>query len=251
MTVDPTDTARKAVVAAFAAAGRHDFREYIETRLAGDFAAALADLVVGNPEPTTKQALTIAQRAIDDLRRYSFDNTAERRQKRAQLCQESLDALSRTVGVESNHRWPRDPWISDEAAASLATIDREAASLISRVDLALDDTLPLSATDAMQAAKAFALFAVEDAHDQRRALSHIERELQAEEYESDHWARKATLDGDLGANPPIFLVDVVEDLNKRIAELEAERDEQSRMREKLRIAYNTLQERVMELEARI
>lgn len=246
--MDATDQARQKIVAAFAAAGRHDFKEYVETKLAGDFASALADVIATRPESSTQQALDIAQRAIDDLRRYTYDNTAARRTKRAMHCQESLDALSRTVGIKPRHHWPRENWISDEAKASLANIEREGASLLSRIDMAYDQPMDPVVSGAVIAAKAFAHLALEDANEQRRSLSLMERELQMEEQESDHWARKATLDGDLGANPPTFLVDVVEDLKKQLEDVKAERDEHARVRESLRRQYLTMHDRVMELE---
>ena len=246
--MDATDLAREKVASAFAAAGRHDFKEYIGHRLAGDFAAALADIMAAKPESSTQKALDIAQRAINDLRRYSFDNTPDRRVKRAEHFQEILDAFSKAVGLTPRHHWPRESWISDESKASLANIEREGASLLSRIDMACDSPMEPVVTGAVIAAKAFVLRALEDASEQRRALSLMERELQMEEQESDHWSRKATLEGHLGANPPTFLVDVVEDLRKELETVKAERDEHARVRESLRRSYLDLQDRVMELE---
>ncbi|NTF18048.1 hypothetical protein G6L37_06495 [Agrobacterium rubi] len=250
--MDASDEARKNVASFFAAAtGRHDFKDYIENKLAGDFAVALADMMTARPESSTRQALDIAQRAIDDLRRYTYDNTADRRTKRAMHCQESLDALSKMVGISPRHNWPRENWISDEAQASLASIEGEGASLLSRIDMAYDSPMDPVVTGAVVAAKAFVQLALEDAREQRRSLSLMERELEMEEQESDHWARKATLDGDLGANPPTFLADVVADLRKELETVTAERDEHARVRESLRCSYNDLHDRVMELERRL
>jgi hypothetical protein len=103
---------------------------------------------------------------------------------------------------------------------------------------------------AIVAAKEFVHKALADANEQRRALALMERELQMEEQESDHWARKATLDGDLGANPPTFLVDVVEELRAELETVKQERDEHARVREQLRRDYLALHDRVMKAEAR-
>lgn len=249
--MDVTDQARQTVAAEFAAAGRHDFKDYIEKSLAGDFAYALAGILAGKSEGPTRRALDMAQRAIDDLRRYVFDEKAERRVKRAQHCQESLDALSRTLGIEPRHNWPREAWIADHADATLLGIEREGASLLSKIDITYDHPMDSVVIGTILAAKEFVHKALADAHEQRRALALLERELQMEEQESDHWARKATLDGDLGANPPTFLVDVVEDLKAELEKVKTERDEHARVREQLRRDYLALHDRLMEAEAKL
>lgn len=249
--MDATDIARQKVASAFAAAGRYDFKDYIEHRLAGDFAAALVEVMAPKLEPSTQQALDIAQRAINDLRRYVNDDTSERRVKRAAHFQEILDAFSKAVGLTPRHHWPRENWISEEARASLANIEREGASLMSILDMASDRPLDDVMSSAVIAGKAFTHLAIEDASEQRRSLALMERELQMEEQESDNWSRKATLEGHLGANPPTFLVDVVEGLRKELETVKAERDEHARVRESLRRSYLDLQDRVMELERRL
>ncbi len=249
--MDVTEQARQTVAAEFAAAGRHDFKDYIEKRLAGDFAHALAGILARKSEGPTRRALDMAQRAIDDLRRYVFDEKADRRVKRAEHCQESLDALSKTLGIEPRHHWPREAWIADHAEATLLGIESEGASLLSKIDITYDYPMDSAVIGTIGAAKQFVHKALADAHEQRRALAIMERELQMEEQESDHWARKATLDGDLGANPPTFLIDVVENLKVELAKAMSERDEHARHREKLRLELLAVQDRVLEAEARL
>lgn len=247
--MDMTEHGRQTVAAEFAAAGRNDFKDYIENSLAGDFAYVLAGILAGKSVGPTQHALDMAQRAINDLRRYVFDEKPDRRSRRAQYCQESLDALSRTLGMEPRHQWPRETWIADHADTTLLVIEREAASLLSRIDITYDHPMDSVVIGTIASAKEFVRKALEDAHEQRRALALMERELQMEEQESDHWARKATLDGDLGANPPTFLMDVVEELRAELEKTKAERDEHARVREQLRRDYLALHDRVMEAEA--
>jgi hypothetical protein len=248
--MDATDHARQTVAAEFSAAGRNDFKEYIDTALAGDFAYALAGILARKSEGPTRRALDMAQRAIDELRRYVFDNTADRRLKRAEHCQESLDALSRTLGIEPTHKWPRETWVSDHADVTLVSLERDAASLLSRIDIASANPAD-TAAETLTAAKEFVLRALADAHEQRRALTLMERALQIEETESQHWAEKSTVDGDLGANPPTFLADVVADLKKELEEVKAERDEHARVREKLRRDYLDVYDRLLQAEAKL
>jgi hypothetical protein len=250
-TMDETEHARQILAAEFAAAGRHDFKAYIERGLAGDFAHALAGILAGKSEGPTKQALDMAQRAIDDLRRYVFDEKSDRRVKRAGHCQESLDALSRTLGIEPRHTWPREHWIADQSDAAMADLERQGAGVLARIDAAYDHHMDPIVLGAIFASKDFVDKALGDAREQRRAVRLIERELQMEEQESDQWARKATLDGDLGANPPTFLVDVVEDLRKEIESVRAECDEHARVRESLRQKYNDLYGRYVDAQARL
>lgn len=246
--MDETDHARQIVAAEFAAAGRQDFKNYIEGKLAGDFAHVLAGILAGKSAGPTKQALDMAQRAIDDLRRYVHDEKSDRRVKRAEHCQESLDALSRTLGIEPRHTWPREHWIADQSDAAMADLEKQGATVLGRIDAAYDSPMDPIVKGAVFAAKDFVDAALADAREQRRAVRLIERELQMEEQESDHWARKATLDGDLGANPPTFLVHVVEDLRKELETVKAERDEHARVREDLRLKYNDLYGRYIDVQ---
>lgn len=249
--MDETEHARQIISAEFSAAGRHDFMDYIDHKLAGDFACALARILASKSEGPTRQALNMAQRAIDDLRRYVFDEKPDRRVKRAEHCQENLDALSRTLGIEPRHTWPRESWIADQSDMAMAKLEKEAASLLSRIDVAYDRPMDSTVSGTVIAAKTFVHDALADAHEQRRALGMLERELQIEEQESDHWARKATLGGDLGANPPTFLVDVVEELRKELEMVKAERDEIAAAHEKLRQSRFAATERHMEVESRL
>jgi len=249
--MDETEQARQTVAAEFAAAGRHDFKDYIDGKLAGDFAAALARILSGKSEGPARQALDIAQRAINDLRRYTYDTSPQRRTKRAEHYQECLDALSNVLGIRPSHEWPRETWISDGSDAALAELERDAASLLSRIDISYDHPMDSVVSGTVASAKNFVRKAIADAYEQRRAVALMERELRMEEQESDHWARKATLDGDLGANPPVFLADVVEDLKKELEEVKAERDEHACVREKLRRDYLDVYDRLLQAEARL
>lgn len=218
----PGDEARTRLLEAFKAAGRHDYNDYIRYRLAGDFSVAVLDVLGQGPSVENHVMLEIAQRAIDDLRRYSFDNTPERRVARAERLQADLDAVTSRLRIEHSHRWPRHTWISDDSDASYLGLVRQVNSTVESLQKAtLYDTNSVVrgvVAEARQTVTAL-LAAV---NDRRDSLRQLEADLQWEECESEHWARKATLEGDLGRNPPTFLVDVVGDLEKENARLRLE-----------------------------
>lgn len=164
----------------------------------------------------------VAQRAIDDLRRYLYDNTTDRRRAMALRRQADLDALALELGHEHVHKWPRDTWMSDAEDASMAELDREARAVLALLDAAYDSQMDPVVRTAVFRSQDVVRRLVEDARLVRGRLRQIEDDLRWEELESDHWARRAVLDGDLGANPPTFLVDVVAEQRRRIEELEVE-----------------------------
>lgn len=228
---DPTDTAREQIATIFNAAGRKDYDDYIHKQLAGDFAYVLAGLLIKD-HPISNHVsalLTIAQRAIDDLRRYMFDNTPQRRVICAERLQADLDALVSTLGLEHRHSWPRKTWVSDKSDLTLAALEEAVASTLSKLDVTYYHEMNSVVRSAVFASQETLRTMLDDARDQRSRLREMETDLQWEERESEHWARKATLDGDLGKNPPIFLIDVVKDLQadkdrleKDVARLTAE-----------------------------
>jgi hypothetical protein len=166
----------------------------------------------------------IAQRAIDDLRRYMYDNTRDRRVLRAQRLQEDLDAFAVSVGYEHVHQWPRDLWAAEGADATLETLERDANGALALLDATYDSPMDPNVRSAVFRSQDVIKRLVEDARLSRGKLRQIETDLLLEEQESHHWAGKAVVDGDLGRNPPIFLVDVVEELRKEIEALKEGRD---------------------------
>jgi hypothetical protein len=162
------------------------------------------------------RCVKIAQRAIDDLRRYVIDNTADRRVKRAQRLQADLDAFAVSVGHHHAHQWPRDLWVSEGADATLDHLEGDAKDALALLDASGGSTMEPVVRAAVSRSKDVITRLIEDARLCRVAIRQIERDLLLEEQESHHWASKAVLHGDLGRNPPIFLADIVEEQRREI-----------------------------------
>jgi hypothetical protein len=175
-------------------------------------------------EDTVARCFKIAQRAIDDLRRYMYDNTRDRRLQRAQRLQADLDAFAVSVGHEHVHQWPRDLWAAEGADASLETLERDAKGALALLDASYDSSMDPVVRTAVFRSQDVIRRLVEDARLSRGKIRQIETDLLLEEQESHHWAGKAVVDGDLGRNPPTFLVDVVEELRKEIEALKEGRE---------------------------
>lgn len=223
-----TDLARAHVAAAFPSGDRRDFGDYIANKLAGDFACALSRLLtdkdaeIEGRDVAVGKAVVMAQRAINDLRRYLFDNTAARRVIMAERIQADLDALSSSLGIERSHTWPRQTWVSDAADADFTLVASDATTAKSRLEAALDSEMNPVVKSAVLLSRDAISALLKHSWAKQAYIRQLETDLQSEETESDHWARKATLDGDLGQNPPTFLIDVVEDLKNENARLVAE-----------------------------
>lgn len=170
---------------------------------------------------TVERCFKIAQRAIDDLRRYVFDNTPERRVKCAQRLQADLDAFAAAVGHSHTHAWPRDLWTAGGADLKLKTLEDEASAALGMLDAAYDSHTDRLMQAAVYRSRQVIGALIEDARAVRGTIRQLETDLLLEEQESHHWARKAVQDGDLGRNPPVFLVDVVARQAEEIEALKA------------------------------
>lgn len=168
-----------------------------------------------------QRCFKIAQRAIDDLRRYMFDNTPDRRVKCAQRLQADLDAFAASVGHSHTHGWPRDLWTAEGAEVKLKSMEGEASAALALLDAAYDSHMDPVVQAAVFRSRQVIGALIEDARAVRGTIRQLETDLLHEEQESDHWARKAVQDGDLGRNPPVFLVDVVARQAEEIEALKA------------------------------
>jgi hypothetical protein len=172
-------------------------------------------------EDTISRCFKITQRAIDDLRRYLYDNTPDRRRQCALRLQADIDFFATSVGHEHVHQWPRDMWAAEASDATLESLEREAKGVLALLDASYDSPMDPLVRNAVFRSQDVIRRLVEDARLTRGAIRQLEGDLLSEEQESLHWARKAVVDGDLGQNPPTFLVAVVEEQRREIEALKA------------------------------
>lgn len=100
------------------------------------FLPAVAELLARKNDSSAAAGLSIAQAALNDMRRYCFDRMPDRTIARAERLQSVLDAVSDVYGVEPGHSW--NPAGMDEMRkrriATLSAAAEEAEVLLSGME---------------------------------------------------------------------------------------------------------------------
>lgn len=125
------------------------------------------------------RCFAIAQRAVDDLRRYIFDDTVDRRRARAERLQSEIDALSASLGHDHSHAWPRGLSRADGADASLKPLEAEGASVLALLDASYDSPMDPVVRSAVFRSRNLIEALLHDARSGRSSLRKLEAELAA------------------------------------------------------------------------